>query len=104
VRCSLKYRVAIWAFAGFLIAGGWAIYFLLASRALPIPPIISALARLTCPIAIFGSHHPVSLYAALVANVATYALVGLVVETLRRQSNHSNPSRFVDKPPLQPQT
>jgi hypothetical protein len=86
----MKYRVAIWAFAGFLVASGWAVYFLVASKNLPIQPMVSTLVRLTCPIAIVGSHHPVSLYLALSANVVTYALVGLVVETLRRKLNHSN--------------
>jgi hypothetical protein len=86
----MKYRLAIWAAAGFLVASGWAVYFLLASKSLPIEPTVSALVRLTCPIAIVGSHYPISLYLALAANVATYTLVGLVVETLRRQLNHSN--------------
>ncbi|MGB9433305.1 MAG: hypothetical protein WBQ89_13765 [Candidatus Acidiferrum sp.] len=86
----MKYRIAIWAAAGFLVASGWAVYFLVASKDRPIEPMLSTLARLTCPIAIVGSHYPVSLYLALAANVATYALVGLVVEILRRQLNHSN--------------
>jgi hypothetical protein len=86
----MKYRVAIWAAAGFLVAGGWAVYFLVASKSLPTEPMVSALVQLTCPISIVGSHYPVSLYLALAANVATYALLGLVVETLRRQLNHSN--------------
>jgi len=86
----MKYRIAQWATAGFLVAGGWGVYFLMASKDHPIEPIVSTLVRLTCPIAIVGSHHSVSLYSALVANVATYALAGLVVETLRRQFNHSN--------------
>jgi len=89
-RCSVKYRIAMWAAAGFLVASGWAVYFLVASKDHPIEPIVSTLVRLTCPIAIVGSHYPVSLYSTLVANVATYALIGLVVETLRRQLNHSN--------------
>ncbi len=89
-RCSMKYRIAIWAAAGFLVASAWAVYFLVASKHLPLEPIVSTLVRLTCPIAIVGSHYPVSLYSTLVANVATYALAGLVVETLRRQLNHSN--------------
>src|SRR5229473_7147788 len=88
-RCSMKYRIAMWAAAGFLVANGWAVYFLVASKDHPIEPIVSALVRLTCPVAIVGSHYPVSLYSALVANVAAYALVGLVVETLRRQLNRS---------------
>jgi hypothetical protein len=86
----MKYRIAMWAAAGFLIASGWAVYFLVANKELPVEPMVSTLIRLTCPIAIVGSHYPVSLYLALAANVATYALVGLAVETLRRQLKHSN--------------
>jgi len=56
----MKYRIAIWAAAGFLVASGWAVYFLVASKDRPIEPIVSALARLTCPVAIVGSHYPVS--------------------------------------------
>jgi len=86
----MKYRIGIWAAAGFLVASGWAVYFFLANKDLPKEPMVSALVRLTCPIAIVGAHYPVSIYSALAANVATYALVGLVVEILRRQLNHSN--------------
>jgi hypothetical protein len=86
----MKYRVAIWAAAGFLVASGWTIYFFLKAKDLPIEPLVSALLRLTCPVAIVGMHYPVSLHSALAANVATYALIGSVVETLRRQLNHSN--------------
>jgi len=85
----MKYRVSIWAAAGFLVAGGWAVYYLVRNKDLPIEPMVSTLVRLTCPIAIVGAHYPVSLYSALAANVATYALVGLVVETLRRQLSNS---------------
>jgi len=86
----MKYRIAIWAAAGFLAASGWAVYFFLANKDLPIEPLLSILVRLTCPIAIVGAHYPVSIYSALAANVTTYALVGLVVEILRRRLNHSN--------------
>jgi len=85
----MRYRIALWAGAGFLIAGGWAVYFALASKDRPIGPIVSAVARLTCPVAIVGSHIALSVYWVLVANVVTYALVGLAVETLRRQSSRS---------------
>jgi hypothetical protein len=84
----MKYRIAIWAAAGFLVASGWAVYFFAKNRELPIEPIVSALIRLSCPIAIVGSHHPVSLYSVLAANVFTYAVIGLLVETLRRQLSH----------------
>jgi len=86
----MKHRIATWAAAGFLVASGWAVYFFLANKDLPIEPLVSTLVRLTCPIAIVGAHYPVSIYSALLANVATYALVGLVVETLRRRLNHPN--------------
>ena len=86
----MKYRIAIWAAAGFLVASGWAVYFFLANKDLPREPAVSALIRLTCPIAIVGAHYPVSIYVALAANVITYALVGLVVETVRRQLSRSN--------------
>src|ERR1700732_1785895 len=89
-RCSMKYRIAVWATAGFLVASAWAIYFLVASKGQLTQPIVSTLIQLTCPIAIVGSHYPVSLSSTLLANVATYALIGLLVETLRRQFNHSN--------------
>jgi len=69
----MKYRIAIWAAAGFLVASGWAVYFFVRNKDLPIEPIVSALMRLSCPIAIVGSHYPVSLYSAVAANVATYA-------------------------------
>jgi len=85
----MKYRIGVWASAGFLIAGYWAVYFAMASKDKPIEPMVSILARVTCPIAIAGSYFPISLYWALVANVATYALVGLALETLRRQVSHS---------------
>jgi hypothetical protein len=85
----MKYRIAIWAAAGFLVASGWAVYFLVRSKDHLIEPIVSTLIRLTCPIAIVGFHYPVSLYSTLVANVATYALMGLVAEILRRKLNRS---------------
>ena len=86
----MKYRIAVWATAGFLIASAWAIYFLVASKGQLTQPIVSTLIQLTCSIAIVGSRYPVSLSSTLLANVATYALIGLVVETLRRQFNYSN--------------
>jgi len=86
----LKYRIAIWAAAGFLVANGWAVYFFARNKDVPIEPMLSTLVRLSCPIAIVGSHYSISIYLALATNVATYAVVGLVVESLRRQFNHLN--------------
>ena len=82
----MKYRIAMWASVGFLIAGLWALYALAAT-----PPALGhgdpllPLVRLTCPIAILGNSYAISLFWALVANAATYALAGLLVESLRHR-------------------
>ena len=84
----MKYRIAIWATAGFLIAGFWALFALVtfpssSERIRDLWTLVSV----TCPIAIAGMHHPISLYEALAANTATYAFIGVVVEFLRRRRN-----------------
>ena len=56
----MKYRITISAAAGFLVASGWAVYFFLANKDLPIEPLVSILVRLTCPIAIVGAHYPLA--------------------------------------------
>jgi hypothetical protein len=89
----LPYRIALWASAGLLVVGCWQLYFLATA---PIPmttatPILWTLARWTCPIVALGSyfHFGVGLDWVLIANVATYACIGLMVETLRRQLRHA---------------
>lgn len=80
----MKSRIAMWAGAGFFVAGGWAIYALAST-----PPALSygdpllPLVRLTCPIAILGRFYAISLAWVLLANSATYATAGLLVEALR---------------------
>jgi hypothetical protein len=85
----MKYRIAGWAGAGFLVAGCWALYFTGADKGNLIEPTVYLFAYLTCPITLLR-FYPVSLYSVLLANAATYALVGLIVETLRRQPRHAN--------------
>jgi hypothetical protein len=88
----VKYRIAMWASAGLLVAGCWHLY-VLATFPMQITsePIVWTLVRLTCPILFggFHSHFPVSIYWFFLANAATYALVGLFVETLRQQLHHA---------------
>jgi hypothetical protein len=85
----MKYRIAMWASAGFLVAGYWAVYaFATMPTMLFAKPEIMILVRLTCPIALL-SQYAISLSWVLFANAATYALVGLIVETLRSQLNHA---------------
>ena len=84
----MKYRIAMWASAGFLVAGCWALYAFTTT-----PPVmtfgdpIMTLVEFTCPVVAAGFyfHFGVSLYWSLVANAATYGLIGLIVETLRPQ-------------------
>ena len=86
----MKNRIAIWASAGFLVAACWALY------AIATFPFTNermreawTLISVTCPIAIAGMHYPISLFWSLVANAATYALVGVIVETLRDSLSHA---------------
>ena len=87
----MKHRIAMWAIAGFLVAGFWALF------AVATFPSTNERMRdiwtficITCPIAIAGMRHPISLYETLAANAVTYALVGLVVETFRKQLHHAH--------------
>ena len=82
----MKYRIALWALVGLLVAAFWALFAVAtfpstSERMREVWTLVCA----TCPIAIAGMHHPISLYETLAANAATYALVGLTVETLRKQ-------------------
>jgi membrane protein insertase Oxa1/YidC/SpoIIIJ len=88
----MKYRIAIWASAGFLIAVGWALYaFATTAPAMTSTDPIMALVGLTCPIVFVGFHFNfgISLYWSLVANAATYALAGLIVESMRHRLHHA---------------
>jgi hypothetical protein len=85
----MRYRIALWAIVGFLVACGWALYIAGATKGYGMEPIVSTLLHVTCPIALY-SNHPIGLYAVLVANTATYALAGLFVEAFWRQPKHSH--------------
>ena len=80
----MKLRIAIWSGVGALVVVFWTLYI---SATSPTPlGIVWTLAYLTCPIAL-ARHYAVSFYSILLMNAATYALVGLVVETMRRRYN-----------------
>ena len=87
----MKYRIAVWVSAGFLVTGCWALYFAMRSKDSPIEPIVYTLGFLTQPFVLvsFYFHFPLSVYWVLVANAGTYALVGLIAETLRRRLNRA---------------
>jgi hypothetical protein len=85
----MKYRIAMWAGAGFLIAGFWALFAIATFPSTKRMRDVWTLISLTCPVAIAGRHYPISVYEVLAANAVTYSLVGLIVETLRRQLHHA---------------
>jgi hypothetical protein len=88
----MKYRIAVWAGAGFIVAGCWALYaFATNAPAMTSADPIVTLVELTCPV-VFASihfHFPLGLYWSLLANAATYGLIGLIVEALRHQLNYA---------------
>jgi hypothetical protein len=81
-------RVSKWAIAGFLVSLGWGIYFANADRALRVDQVMSVLAAWTQPSAALALYVKPSLSLGLasvtIANAATYALLGLIAETIRR--------------------
>ena len=81
-------RVAMWAVAGFLVSVGWGIYFASSDRVLRIDRVVSVLAAWTQPSAALALYVKPSLSLGLtsvtLANAATYALLGLIAETIRR--------------------
>ncbi len=88
----MKYRIAIWATAGFFVAVWWAILAVIVEPGvITSNPVVWTLARLTCPL-VFASvyfHFGVGLYWVLASNALVYALVGWTVEAFRRQLSHA---------------
>jgi hypothetical protein len=80
----MKSRIAIWATLGVLVVVAWRIYISATfSNPLGRGGVGRILVYLTCPISL-GSQHPQGFYFVLIANAATYALAGIVVEITRR--------------------
>lgn len=88
----MKYRIGMWASAGFLAAGCWALYaFAATPPAMTSADPILSLVEFSCPV-VFASlhfHFGVSLYWSVLANASTYVLIGLIVETMRRRLNQA---------------
>jgi predicted membrane-bound mannosyltransferase len=81
----VKYRIAMWAIVGSLVAGFWALFAVATFPSVERMREVWTIVCATCPIAIAGMHHPISVYETLAANAVTYALVGLILETLRKR-------------------
>jgi hypothetical protein len=89
----MKSRIAIWTTLGALVVVVWRFYISATlSNPLGTGGVGRTLVYLTCPIAM-AHQHPQGFYFVLIANAATYALAGVVVETTRRYSHiRSNPN------------
>ena len=88
MRNGMIFRIALWASTGFLVSAGWGLYFASANKANPIEAIVYALFRLTQPVAAITVSYfdfPRGLTWIVVENAATYALLGLIVETIRQR-------------------
>jgi hypothetical protein len=87
----VKYRIAIWASAGFLVAVGWVLYFAMRNKENPIEPIVYTFGLLTQPVVLIASHFHfgLSFYFVILANAATYAVAGLIVEAIRQRLHHA---------------
>jgi hypothetical protein len=83
----MRKRIAIWAGAGLVVAAFWVLYAFAASP--ESIPGLRVLAGITCPITL-ASHFPIGLSWVLITNAATYALVGLIVETLRKRRKQTH--------------
>jgi len=88
----MKYRIAMWATAGFFVGVWWAIVCVIVEpTVMASSPVVWTLARLSCPL-VFASvyfHFGVGLSWVLASNAAIYGLVGFAVETYRRQLRHA---------------
>lgn len=81
-EAGMKLRIAIWTAAGALVVAFRTLYI---SATVPAArEIMWTLAYLTCPISV-ARHYALNFYFVLLANAATYAVVGAVVEVMRGQ-------------------
>ena len=88
VMRNLVIRIVMWASVGFLVSVGWGFYFANANKSIQIEPTVYNFARLTQPAAAvvlyLNPTSPLSLTWVVVANAATYALLGLIATTIRK--------------------
>jgi hypothetical protein len=85
----MKRRIAMWASVGFLVACGWVLYtfvvpveFLQASLR---QPLVLAVLYVTCPLSYAGGYFAIHYWWVPPINGATYMLMGLMGEALRRR-------------------
>ena len=88
MRNGAIFRIALWATTGFLVSAGVGLYFTLADKSKPVAPIVYSFFRLTHPIAAITVSYfdfPRGITWIVVENVATYVLLGFIVEAIRQR-------------------
>ena len=82
-------RILMWAGVGLSVAIAWGLYFATRDKDTPIGPLVDGLSRLTQPavavVFYFNPHFPLGLSTVVLENAATYALIGLMIEMIRRR-------------------
>jgi hypothetical protein len=85
----MKRRIAIWASVGFLVACGWVVYTFAASpdhlSVVLREPLVEALLAVTCPVVSRLRDFPLPFWSVPLINAATFAVLGLIFEALRRK-------------------
>ncbi|MFP5208909.1 MAG: hypothetical protein ACLGRW_06440 [Acidobacteriota bacterium] len=84
-------RIAKWSIVGQLIVVWWLVY---AFELVPVPRIpcdpaaVWNIVRATCPVAFLDSffHLDMPIYSVMVVNALTYAMFGLIFESMRRRT------------------
>jgi hypothetical protein len=88
MRIGTMLRIAIWSSGGAVIALAWGYYLARANKALPLAPVVGAVAGLTPPVVsavlAFDPAARIGLHSSTLANAAGYGLIGLFVETIRQ--------------------
>ena len=85
----MRHRLALWAFAGLLVATTWVLLSLAIS--LWSQPLLWTLAQLSCPIVLF-SHFAIKWYWVVLSNAAVYAVLGATVESFIQLTHLRLPS------------
>jgi hypothetical protein len=80
----MKFRIGIWAGVGALVVVLWNLAYVPRLSTIEL-----VLGDLSCPILVLTRYHNINFYVALVVNAVTYALIGTIVETMRRKHNRT---------------
>lgn len=79
---SIPYRIGWWALGGLAVAFFWFVMISIMPRGQG-PSADWLIVQISVPFLPFARHIPITWYESLVLNAASYACIGLLVETIR---------------------